>query len=161
MKKTIYLAGGCFWGVDAYFSQINGVIETQAGYANGRSTDTFYENLKNSDHAETVRVDYDDSKISLEKLLEYFYYIVDPFSINKQGNDRGRQYRSGIYSEDEQTLKTVREFLSDKQAKEKEKIQIEVDKLNNYVVAEDYHQDYLKKNPNGYCHIDLKDRPDL
>lgn len=161
MKQTIYLAGGCFWGVDAYFSQIEGVVETEVGYANGKGDDTFYENLKNSDHAETVKITYDDEIINLEKILEYFYYIVDPFSINKQGNDRGRQYRTGIYTNDEATLDQVKEFLANKQEKEREKIQIEVDPLQNYVVAEDYHQDYLKKNPTGYCHIDLSDRPDF
>ena len=161
MKQTIYLAGGCFWGVDAYFKQIEGVEKTQSGYANGLTEDTFYENLKNSDHAETVKVTYDDRKISLERLLEYFYYIIDPFSINKQGGDMGRQYRTGIYSDDENTLERVRRFLEEKQKNEEEKIQVEVEKLKNYIKAEEYHQDYLKKNPNGYCHVNLLDRPDF
>lgn len=161
MKQTIYLAGGCFWGIDAYFKQIEGVEKTQAGYANGLTEDTFYENLKNSDHAETVKVTYDDRKISLERLLEYFYYIIDPFSINKQGGDMGRQYRTGIYSDDENTLERVRRFLEEKQKNEEEKIQVEVEKLKNYIKAEEYHQDYLKKNPNGYCHVNLLDRPDF
>lgn len=161
MKQIIYLAGGCFWGVDAYFKEIEGVDKTQVGYANGLTEDTFYENLKNSDHAETVKVTYDDSKISLERLLEYFYYIIDPFSVNKQGADMGRQYRTGIYSEDGQTLEKVRKFLEEKQKNEEEQIQVEVEKLKNYIKAEEYHQDYLKKNPNGYCHVNLLDRPDF
>lgn len=161
MKQIIYLAGGCFWGVDAYFKEIEGVDKTQVGYANGLTEDTFYENLKNSDHAETVKVTYDDSKISLEILLEYFYYIIDPFSVNKQGADMGRQYRTGIYSEDGQTLEKVRKFLEEKQKNEEEQIQVEVEKLKNYIKAEEYHQDYLKKNPNGYCHVNLLDRPDF
>ncbi len=161
MKQIIYLAGGCFWGVDAYFKQIEGVENTEAGYANGLTEDTFYENLKNSDHAETVKVTYEDEEISLEKLLEYFYYIIDPFSINKQGGDMGRQYRTGIYSEDENTLEEVRKFLEEKQKNEEEKIQVEVEKLKNYIKAEEFHQDYLKKNPNGYCHVNLLDRPDF
>lgn len=161
MKQTIYLAGGCFWGVDAYFKQIEGVEKTQAGYANGLTEGTFYENLKNSDHAETVKVTYDDKKISLERLLEYFYYIIDPFSVNKQGGDMGRQYRTGIYSEDRKILEEVRKFLEEKQKNEEEKIQVEVEKLKNYIKAEEYHQDYLKKNPNGYCHVNLLDRPDF
>lgn len=161
MKQIIYLAGGCFWGVDAYFKEIEGVDKTQVGYANGLTEDTFYENLKNSDHAETVKVTYDDSKISLERLLEYFYYIIDPFSVNKQGADMGRQYRTGIYSEDGQTLEKVRKFLEKKQKNEEEQIQVEVEKLKNYIKAEEYHQDYLKKNPNGYCHVNLLDRPDF
>lgn len=161
MKQTIYLAGGCFWGVDAYFKQLEGVEKTEAGYANGLTEDTFYENLKNSDHAETVKVTYEDEEISLEKLLEYFYYIIDPFSINKQGGDMGRQYRTGIYSEDRKILEEVRKFLEEKQKNEEGKIQVEVEKLKNFIKAEEYHQDYLKKNPNGYCHVNLLDRPDF
>ena len=161
MKQNIYLAGGCFWGVDAYFKEIEGVEKTQVGYANGLTEDTFYENLKNSDHAETVKVTYDDNKISLESLLEYFYYIIDPFSVNKQGADMGRQYRTGIYSEDRKILEEVRKYLEEKQRNEEEKIQVEVEKLINYIKAEEYHQDYLKKNPNGYCHVNILDRPDF
>lgn len=156
--KEIYLAGGCFWGVDAYFSQIDGVITTECGYANGKTDTTTYEELYRTDFAETVRVEFDEEIISLENILENFYYIVDPFSINKQGNDRGRQYRSGIYSENESDLEFALEFLDKKQKESDEKIVIEVEKLKNYVVAEAYHQDYLKKNPNGYCHIDLNDK---
>lgn len=161
MKKIIYLAGGCFWGVDAYFNNLEGVIETETGYANGNSKETYYENLKKSDHAETVKVTYDDEIISLEKLLNYFYYIVDPFSINKQGGDMGRQYRTGIYSNDEKTLGEIKKFIDNKQKNEKEEIKIEVDKLKNYVKAEEYHQDYIKKNPKGYCHVNLTDVPNL
>lgn len=161
MKQTIYLAGGCFWGVDAYFKNIEGVLETEAGYANGKTTDTFYENLKNTDHAETVKVTYDDSLISLSKLLEYFYYIIDPFSIDKQGADTGRQYRTGIYVTDKNTLEEVESFIEDKQKDEDKKIQIEVEEIKNYIKAEEYHQDYLKKNPHGYCHVNLLDVPEV
>lgn len=155
--KEIYLAGGCFWGVDAYFSNIDGVISTECGYANGKTATTTYEELYKTDFAETVKLEYDEKNISLENILEHFYYIVDPFSINKQGNDRGRQYRSGIYSKDKGDLEFAQSFLRKKQEESDEKIAIEVENLKNYVVAEDYHQDYLKKNPNGYCHIDLSD----
>lgn len=161
MKNIIYLAGGCFWGVDAYFSNIKGVLATEVGYANGKTTDTFYENLKNTDHAETVKISYDDNLISLKQILEYFYYIVDPFSINKQGNDRGRQYRTGIFAKDDKTIEEANKFLEEKQKNEKEKIQIQVEKLKNYIKAEEYHQDYLKKNPLGYCHINLSDKPEF
>ena len=161
MKQTIYLAGGCFWGVDAYFKNIEGVVETEAGYANGKTTDTFYEKLKNTDHAETVKVTYDDSLTSLSKLLEYFYYIIDPFSIDKQGADTGRQYRTGIYATDKNTLEEVESFIEDKQKDEDKKIQIEVEEIKNYIKAEEYHQDYLKKNPNGYCHVNLLDVPEV
>ncbi|MDO5047856.1 MAG: peptide-methionine (S)-S-oxide reductase MsrA [Anaerococcus sp.] len=161
MKKTIYLAGGCFWGVDAYFNQLKGILETEAGYANGNSVKTTYEKLKITDHAETVKLIYDDEKISLSDILEYFYYIIDPFSINKQGNDIGRQYRSGIYSKDKKDLEEARNFLEKKQREENQKIQVEIEELKHYLKAEEYHQDYLKKHPNGYCHINLMDLPDL
>lgn len=155
--KVIYLAGGCFWGVDAYFTNLDGVIKTEVGYANGKKDTTTYEDLYKTDFAETVKVSFDEEKISLEEILEHFYYIIDPFSVNKQGNDMGRQYRTGIYSQDVKDLDIVRDFLGKKQKESDKKIQVEVEKLRVYVTAEDYHQDYLKKNPKGYCHIDLED----
>lgn len=159
MIKYIYLAGGCFWGVEAYFKEIDGVVNTEVGYANGKSDQTNYQEIKFTDHAETVEIKYDDEKIPLEKLLEYLYYIIDPFSIDKQGNDRGRQYRTGIYSKNEDDLEKAKNFLDKKQEAEEKEIQVEVEKLKNFVIAEDYHQDYLEKNPTGYCHINLNDRP--
>lgn len=159
MIKEIYLAGGCFWGVEAYFKEIDGVLDTEVGYANGKSDQTNYQEIKFTDHAETVEIKYDDEKISLEKILEYLYYIIDPFSIDKQGNDRGRQYRTGIYSKNEDDLEMAKNFLDKKQEKEDKEIKVEVEKLKNFVIAEDYHQDYLEKNPTGYCHINLNDRP--
>lgn len=160
-EKIIYLAGGCFWGLEAYFKTIDGIIDTEVGYANGNRDKTFYEIVSITGHAETVKVTYNSEKISLEKILEYFYYIVDPFAINKQGNDRGSQYRTGIYSEIEEDVKFAQNFLEEKQKHEKEKIQIQVQKLKNFVIAEDYHQDYLEKNPKGYCHIDIFDKPEI
>lgn len=161
MIKEIYLAGGCFWGVEAYFKNIDGIVDTEVGYANGNTDQTTYQDLKRTDHAETVHIKYDEGMISLEKILEYLYYIVDPFSVNKQGNDMGCQYRTGIYSEDKNVLNRVNEFIKEKQAKEDSEIQIEVEELKNYIVAEDYHQDYLDKNPTGYCHINLNDKPSI
>lgn len=155
--KDIYLAGGCFWGVDAYFGGLDGVVSTEAGYANGKTDTTTYEDLYKTDFAETVKVSFDEEKISLREILEHFYYIINPFSLNKQGNDVGRQYRTGIFSEDKSDLDFVREFLEEKQKLTDKKILVEVEPLKIYVKAEDYHQDYLKKNPNGYCHIDLGD----
>ena len=161
MIKEIYLAGGCFWGVEAYFKSIDGIVDTKVGYANGKIDATTYEKVNETDHAETVYLKYDDRIISLEKILEYLYHIVDPFSVNKQGNDRGRQYRTGIYSQDQDTLELVRKFISKKQKEENQEIQIEVEKLKNFVIAEEYHQNYLEKNPTGYCHINLNDRPNI
>lgn len=155
--KEIYLAGGCFWGVDAYFSNLDGVVATQVGYANGNALTTTYEELYKTDFAETVKVTFDEEKISLEDILEHFYYIINPFSLNRQGNDLGRQYRTGIYSKNEKDLEFARDFLSKKQKEADRKILVEVQELRSFVVAEAYHQDYLKKNPAGYCHIDLSD----
>lgn len=160
-EKIIYLAGGCFWGIEAYFKTIDGIIDTEVGYANGNRDNTFYEIVKITGHAETVKIKYDSEIISLEEILKYFYYIVDPFSINKQGNDRGSQYRTGIYSDNDVDLDLAKNFLDKKQKQSDKKIEIEVEKLKNFVLAEDYHQDYLDKNPNGYCHIDIFDKPEL
>lgn len=152
-----YLAGGCFWGVEAYFSNLDGVVKTEVGYANGKTATTTYEELKVTGFAETVKVSFDEEIISLNEIFEHFYYIIDPTSLNKQGNDVGSQYRTGIYSRSEAILKAARNFLNIKQENEKEKIMVEVKVLNNYIRAEEYHQDYLKKNPAGYCHINLDD----
>ncbi len=155
--KDIYLAGGCFWGVDAYFGDLDGVVSTEVGYANGKTATTSYEELYRTDFAETVNVTFDEGKISLREILEHYFYIIDPFSLNKQGNDRGRQYRTGIYSKNKEDIDFVKSFIEEKQKEADKKILVEVEELKSYVVAEDYHQDYLKKNPTGYCHIDLTD----
>ena len=155
-QQIIYLAGGCFWGLEAYMERIQGVIDAVSGYANGKGDTTNYQLLHATDHAETVKVTYDPNKISLDKLLQYYFRVIDPTSINKQGNDRGRQYRTGIYYQNEQDKAVIEAALKTLQSKYQEPIQIEVEPLKNYVEAEEYHQDYLKKNPNGYCHIDIK-----
>lgn len=155
--KTIYLAGGCFWGIEAYMEKIYGIANAESGYANGNSENPSYEDVlyKNTGHAETVKVDYDPEKISLEKILNYYLLVVDPTSLNKQGNDRGTQYRTGVYFTDENERKIIEDRLKKEQKKYKDKIVVEVSKIENFYKAEEYHQDYLKKNPNGYCHIDL------
>lgn len=154
--KTIYLAGGCFWGLEAYMEKIYGIANVVSGYANGNSENPSYEDvIKNSGHAETVKVDYDPQKISLEKIIDYYLRVVDPTSLNKQGNDVGQQYRSGIYFTDEKEKDIISNKLKNEQSRYDKKIVVEVLKLNNFYMAEDYHQDYLKKNPHGYCHIDL------
>ena len=155
-QQIIYLAGGCFWGLEAYMERIQGVTDAVSGYANGKGDTTNYQLLHATDHAETVKVTYDPNKISLDKLLQYYFRVIDPTSINKQGNDRGRQYRTGIYYQNEQDKVVIEAALKTLQSKYQEPIQIEVEPLKNYVEAEEYHQDYLKKNPNGYCHIDIK-----
>ncbi len=154
--RDIYLAGGCFWGIEAYMEKIYGVKDATSGYANGKTAQTAYRIIGQTDHAETVHVTYDANKISLDKLLKYYFQVIDPTSVNKQGNDRGRQYRTGIYYQNEQDKAVISAAINALQAKYKDKVQIEVEPLKHYILAEDYHQDYLKKNPNGYCHIDLK-----
>lgn len=156
--KTIYLAGGCFWGVEKFFSQFDGIISTQVGYANGPDISPTYKDVcKNSGHAETVKIDYDDNIINLNELLEYYFMIIDPLSKNKQGNDIGIQYRTGIYYTLNEEYNIIKEFC---QKKEKElgnkKLAVEILPLKNFFQAENEHQKYLEKNPGGYCHIPKK-----
>ena len=155
MKKEIYLAGGCFWGTEKYLQSIPGVIITEVGYANGKTQNPTYEEVchKNTGHAETVKVVYEDEQISLDFLLKLFYDVIDPTSINRQGGDTGSQYRTGIYYVDGSDAMMIEKSIEELQIKYKEKIAIERTGLDNYFRAEDYHQKYLDKNPNGYCHI--------
>lgn len=153
----IYLAGGCFWGLEEYFSRISGVVETSVGYANGQVETTNYQLLKETDHAETVEVIYDQEVVSLREILLYYFRVIDPLSVNQQGNDRGRQYRTGIYYLDEADIPTINTVVREQELLIGRKIAVEVEKLRHYILAEDYHQDYLKKNPGGYCHIDVID----
>ena len=157
MIKEVFLAGGCFWGVEGYFKRIEGVKDTTCGYANGRTENPSYEDVCRHDtgHAETVKVDFDDEVISLEDLLIYYFRIIDPVSVNKQGNDVGTQYRTGIYYTNESQLPVIKAAIEREQRKYNEKIAVEVLPIENFYSAEEYHQDYLDKNPNGYCHINL------
>ncbi len=155
--KEIVLAGGCFWGGEEFLSRIEGVTETEVGYANGRTPNPTYEDVcyKNTYYAEVCRVRYDETKLSLETLLEKFWSIIDPTTLNKQGPDVGSQYRTGIYYIDEADSEIVLKNKEKEQGKYSKKIVTEVKPLENYYRAEDYHQKYLKKNPGGYCHIKL------
>ncbi|MBS6920653.1 MAG: peptide-methionine (R)-S-oxide reductase MsrB [Anaerococcus vaginalis] len=155
--KKIYLAGGCFWGVEEYMQRIYGVYDAVSGYANGKVNNPTYKTVSSgkSGYAETVEVTYDSKKIKLEDLLNHYFKIIDPTSLNKQGNDRGSQYRTGIYYVDDSDKEVIDKVMNFQAKKYSEKIVVENMKLKNFTVAEDYHQDYLKKNPNGYCHIDL------
>ena len=153
----IYLAGGCFWGLEEYFSRISGVLQTSVGYANGQVETTNYQLIKETDHAETVQVIYDEKAVSLREILLYYFRVIDPLSVNQQGNDRGRQYRTGIYYLEEADLPTINTVVREQELLIGRKIAVEVEKLRHFILAEDYHQDYLKKNPGGYCHIDVRD----
>lgn len=155
--KEIYLAGGCFWGVQKYFDQFDGVMLTEVGYANGPDGAPSYRDVCNSSgHAETVRVGYDENKITLTRLLDFYFMVIDPVSVNRQGNDAGVQYRTGIYYTDESQLEEIRAVYSREQAKAGQPLAVEVMPLKNFFSAEEYHQKYLDKNPGGYCHIPKK-----
>ncbi len=152
--NAICLAGGCFWGLQKFFDQFDGVERTEVGYANGPDTaPTYKEVCADSGHAETVRVEYDPEKMPLEKLLDYYFMVIDPLSVNRQGHDEGIQYRTGIYYEDEAQLSAIREVYRREEEKAGQKLAVAVEPLKNFFSAEEYHQKYLEKNPGGYCHI--------
>lgn len=152
--KTIYFAGGCFWGVEKYFSLAKGVLATEVGYANGTKDNPSYLDLKHGldDASETVKIDYDENVISLTKLIELYLRVVDPYSLNKQGEDEGIQYRTGIYylsNEDKDIVESYFKSIGLVDHK------IEILPLKKFFSAEEYHQKYLDKNPTGYCHINM------
>jgi peptide methionine sulfoxide reductase msrA/msrB len=152
----IYYAGGCFWGVEEYFSRIPGVYDVTSGYANGNTENPTYEEVcAGSGHAETVRVRYDPGVVSLKTLTEQFFKIINPLSVGRQGADVGNQYRTGVYYTDESDLETIQKVFDAVRESYKQEIATELLPLENYFPAEEYHQDYLKKNPYGYCHIDF------
>lgn len=152
--RTIYLAGGCFWGMQKFFDQFEGVLSTQVGYANGPDRAPTYQQVcQDSGHAETVRIDYDEGKLSLDRLLELFFMVIDPLSLNKQGGDEGIQYRTGVYYTDPDQLPALRSVFEREAAKVGAPLAVELLPLKNFFPAEEYHQKYLDKNPGGYCHI--------
>lgn len=153
--REIYLAGGCFWGTQHYFDCLAGVVQTEVGYANGRTANPTYEQVKheNTGHAETVKVVYDQNTITLEELLEWYYKVIDPVSVNKQGEDIGIQYRTGIYYTDPAHKEVIEISLAHLQKQYEQPLAVEAQPLENFYTAEEYHQKYLEKNPDGYCHI--------
>lgn len=158
--RTIFLAGGCFWGTQKFFDQFDGVLETVVGYANGRTEHPSYEDVcyRDTGHAETVKVVYDEEKLPVKQLLRYYFMTIDPTSLNRQGNDVGTQYRTGIYYDLEDPDKAdllgdIDDVLAEVKQRYFEPLVVEVLPLDNFYTAEDYHQNYLDKHPNGYCHI--------
>ena len=152
--KTIYLAGGCFWGTQRFFDQFDGVISTEVGYANGKTPAPTYEEVKKgSGHAETVKVTYDETVIPTRRLLEYYYMVIDPTSVNRQGEDEGVQYRTGIYYDDPSLLPDAQAVCAEVSGRIGRPVAVEVAPLDGFFPAEEYHQKYLEKNPAGYCHI--------
>lgn len=155
-SKTIYLAGGCFWGMEHLYSLVPGVTEAVSGYANGAKENPTYEEVCRGDtgHRETVKVTYDAARVSLESLLKLYFTVVDPLRPDRQGNDVGTQYQAGVYWADEDSRAAVESAVS----REKNKhltFAVEAGPLTSFYPAETYHQDYLEKNPGGYCHIPL------
>ena len=153
--KEIYLAGGCFWGTEHFFKQIDGVIKTQTGFANGTTSNPTYEEVytDTTGYAETVRIRYDDTKVDLAFLLDMFFRAIDPTSLNKQGHDEGTRYRTGVYYTADEELPVIRKIFEQKQKEYSEPIVTEIEKLRNFFPASEYHQDYLEKHPDGYCHL--------
>ena len=156
--KTLYFAGGCFWGTQKFFDQFTGVVRTEAGYANGPTENpTYKEVCRDSGHAETVRVDFDETVLPPKRLVSYFFRIIDPLFVNRQGEDEGVQYRTGVYYDDAALMPDVRAVFEAEAAKYDRPLAVEFLPLANFWPAEEYHQKYLVKNPGGYCHI----RPQL
>lgn len=152
--KTIYLAGGCFWGLEKYVGLVRGVSSTEVGYANGSRDNARYGD--DSGYAEVVKIEYDPALAPLPFLLGLYYDAIDPTSLNRQGNDVGAEYRTGIYYTDPADKPAIEVSLAELQKGLTAPIAIEVGPLVRYNAAEDYHQDYLDKNPGGYCHIPRK-----
>lgn len=155
--KTIWLAGGCFWGVEAYFKQLKGVVDTTVGYGQGYKEQPSYREVcaETTGHAEICEVVYEEGILPLTKVLEHFFRIIDPTSLNRQGGDTGTQYRTGIYYKDPEDKTAIAAWLDGKRQDYSEPIVVEVEPFKSFYPAEDYHQDYLQHTPGGYCHINL------
>ena len=156
--KEIYFAGGCFWGTEHYFKQMRGVAETEVGYANGHTENPTYKEVcsDKTGFAETVRIVYDPDSISLRLLTEMYFKAIDPVSVNRQGHDEGTQYRTGIYYKDETDKPTLQQVYDQVQQEVGKPLAVELQPLQNFYSAEEYHQDYLDKNPQGYCHLPVE-----
>lgn len=155
--KEIVVAGGCFWGVEEYYRRLAGTLETKVGYAQGHLNQPTYEQVcdHTSGHAEVVWVRY-EAPLTLEKVLDHLFRIIDPTSLNRQGHDIGEQYRTGVYYVDDADAATIEAFIAERQKAYAKPIVVEVDRLHTFWDAETYHQNYLVKNPSGYCHVDFR-----
>lgn len=155
MKKII-LAGGCFWGVQAYYDKVTGVKKTEVGYTDGDFPNPTYEQVCNgSNHAEAVKIEFDETEVSLKRILDHFFQIIDPTLLNRQGNDIGKQYRTVIFYDNDEDLNFIDDYIEKIKNNFKKPIKTEVKLAPEFYPAEAYHQKYLRKNPCGYCHIDL------
>ncbi len=158
MIRSIYFAGGCFWGTEHFFKQIEGVTFTETGYANGNTPDPTYRQVytDTTGYAETVHVEYDSDVIDLDFLVHMFFKAIDPTSLNRQGEDVGTRYRTGIYYTDAEELPCIRKVYDEIGSQYEMPLAVELEPLKNFYPAEDYHQDYLENNPDGYCHLPLE-----
>lgn len=155
MERKICLAGGCFWGAEHFIKQINGVLSTEVGFANGHTENPSYKEVytDTTGHAEAVMVTYDPEVLGLKKLLELYFIAIDPTSLNKQGEDEGTRYRTGVYFMYLEDESVIREEFEAEQQKYDKPLMVELLPLERFYPAEEYHQDYLDKNPGGYCHL--------
>jgi len=155
--KKIWFAGGCFWGVEAYLRQLSGVLNTTVGYGQGSTDRPSYEEVCTgmTGHAEVCEVTYDEKIIELQKLLEHFFRIIDPTTLNRQGPDEGTQYRTGVYYELAADREIIISFIDKMKSNYAGTIVVEVEPVRCFFSAEEYHQKYLEKTPGGYCHINL------
>lgn len=153
--REIYLAGGCYWGVEKYMSNLKGVLKTTVGFANGNTDAPTYQQVRyeNTGHAETVRVEYDPEVLALPVLLDLFYLIIDPTSVDRQGEDVGHQYRTGVYYVYDEDEEVIRESRNRLERRIGAPLAMETCRLDQFWPAEEYHQKYLDKNPAGYCHV--------
>lgn len=153
--KTIFLAAGCFWGAQHYLKQIRGVVETETGFANGDTEKPTYEEVytDRTGYAEAVRVVFDPEVLPLRKLLNLYFDCIEPTSVNRQGNDEGTRYRTGIYYIEPEDYLTIKEVFDEVQRGYSAPLAVEVGPIRNFYAADEYHQDYLDKHPDGYCHL--------
>ena len=156
--KEIYLAGGCFWGAEHYFRNIEGVVDSEVGFANGDVPSPTYEQVytDTTGYAETVRVIYDPERLPLAELVRDYFVAIDPLSVDKQGEDEGTRYRTGVYYKDPEDFETIKGVFNKVEAEYGEPLAVELEPLRNFYPADGRHQDYLVKNPDGYCHLPLK-----
>ena len=158
MTKEIYLAAGCFWGAEHYLKCVRGIVKTETGYANGNISHPTYREVytDRTGYAETVHVVYDPDVLGLDRLIQVYFKAIDPTSLNKQGGDEGTRYRTGIYYTDPSDRPVIDKVFDEQQAKFEEPLVVERLPLKNFFTADERHQDYLDKNPDGYCHLPLQ-----
>lgn len=153
--KTIFLAAGCFWGAQHYLKQIHGVVETETGFANGNTDDPTYKEVytDRTGYAEAVRVVFDPEVLPLKRLVQLYFDCIEPTSVNQQGEDRGTRYRTGVYYIEPEDRLTIQEVYDDVQRGYSAPLAVEVEPIRNFFPADESHQDYLDKHPDGYCHL--------